>query len=306
MGFSDEQVLRYSRHILLKGVGGKGQKKLLDSRVLVIGAGGLGSPITLYLAAAGVGTLGIVDDDAVELSNLQRQIAHHTADIGRPKVESAGTTARAINPDVTVVPHHHRIHSENIRDIIRDYDFIVEGTDNFPTKFLVNDACVFEDKPFSIGGVLRFQGNTMTHVPGSACYRCTFPAPPPAGLVPTCAEAGVFGSVVGMIGTVQATETLKYLLGVGDLLTDRLLTMDALEMEWRTIHVRRDDDCPICGTSPTIRELIEEEQVACGVPDAEVPRVEASAEEAFAEEASVEKNTLADAHRTIRETVVRR
>lgn len=267
MGFSEDQIQRYSRHILLKQVGGKGQRTLLDSRVLVVGAGGLGSPVALYLAAAGVGTIGIVDGDHVDLSNLQRQIAHRTGDVGRLKVESAAETIRAINPDVAVEKHPYRLNADNAREVIRAYDFVVEGTDNFPAKFLVNDACVLEGKPFSIAGILRFEGNVMTHVPGSACYRCVFPTMPPAGVIPSCAEAGVLGAIAGMIGTVQATEALKYLLGIGELLTDRLLTMEALAMEWRSVPVRRDPECAVCGDTPTITELVDEKQPACGIGD---------------------------------------
>ncbi len=219
MTFSEDQIKRYSRHILLQDVGGVGQEKLLTAKVLIIGAGGLGSPIALYLAAAGVGTLGIVDDDVVDLSNLQRQILHFTPDVGRPKVESAKETLEKINPDVTVNIYRERVTAANVTDLIEGYDFIVEGTDNFPAKFLINDACVFSDKPFSQGGILRFDGQTMTHVPGTACYRCVFESPPPLGSVPSCAEAGVFGAIAGMLGTVQAAETLRYLLGIGELLT---------------------------------------------------------------------------------------
>ncbi len=266
MNFSEDQILRYSRHILLKQVGGTGQETLLNSRVLVIGAGGLGSPTLTYLAAAGVGTIGIVDDDQVDLSNLQRQIAHGTNDVGRDKVESAAEMIASINPDVKPEKHKARLTKDNISDLIREYDFVVEGTDNFPTKFLVNDACYFEGKPFSLGGILRFEGNTMTHIPGHACYRCVFPEPPPAGVVPSCAEAGVLGAVAGMIGTVQAAETLKYLLGIGETLTDRLLTMNALTMEWRTVDVSRADNCRLCGENPTVTELVEAEQPACAIP----------------------------------------
>ena len=213
MSLSEDQIVRYSRHILLNGVGGVGQEKLLASRVLVVGAGGLGSPIALYLAAAGVGTIGIADFDVVDLSNLQRQILHGTADVGRQKVASARESIERINPDVKVVTIEERLGAENIRAVIRDYDFVVEGTDNFPTKFLVNDACVFEGKPFNQGGILRFQGQTMTYEPGHACYRCVYIEPPPSGAVPTCSEAGVLGAVAGMLGTVQAAEALKVLLG---------------------------------------------------------------------------------------------
>jgi adenylyltransferase/sulfurtransferase len=262
----EDQIIRYSRHILLKDVGGIGQEKLLSSKVLVIGAGGLGSPIALYLAAAGVGTIGIADFDVVDLSNLQRQIIHGNDDVGRKKVESAKESIKRINSDVTVVAHEERISAENIRELIRDYDFVIEGTDNFPTKFLVNDACVFEQKPFNQGGILRFQGQTMTYQPGHACYRCVYRQPPPKGAVPTCSEAGVLGAVAGMLGTTQAAEALKFLLGVGETLTDRVLMFDVLRSEYRTVSVKRDPRCPICGVNPTITELREYEQEACDLP----------------------------------------
>jgi adenylyltransferase/sulfurtransferase len=262
----EDQIIRYSRHILLKDVGGIGQEKLLASKVLVIGAGGLGSPIALYLAAAGVGTIGVVDFDVVDLSNLQRQIIHGNDDVGRKKVESAKESIGRINSDVTVITHEDRIKQENIRDLIRGYDFVIEGTDNFPTKFLVNDACVFEQKPFNQGGILRFQGQTMTYQPGHACYRCVYRQPPPKGAVPTCSEAGVLGAVAGMLGTTQAAEALKFLLGVGETLTDRVLMFDVLRSEYRTVAVKRDPRCPICGENPTITELREYEQEACDLP----------------------------------------
>jgi len=266
MGLSEEQVLRYSRHILLKDVGGVGQEKLLGSRVLIVGAGGLGSPIALYLAAGGVGHIGIIDDDAVDLTNLQRQIIHYSADVGRPKVESAREKILQLNPDVEVTTYRQRLTAENAFDILRPWDFIVEGTDNFPTKFLVNDACVLSGKPFSQGGILRFEGQTMTHVPGSACYRCVFDAPPPKGAVPSCSEAGVLGAIAGMLGTIQATETLRYLLGIGKLLVDRMLFFDARDMEMRTVTLKRNPACPVCGDAPTIRELREYEQPVCDLP----------------------------------------
>ncbi len=268
MGLREDQIIRYSRHILLKGVGGIGQEKLLASRVLVIGAGGLGSPIALYLGAAGVGTIGIADFDRVDLSNLQRQILHGTADVGRPKVDSARESLQRINPDVKVVAIEERLAADNIRDIIRGYDFVVEGTDNFPTKFLVNDACVFEGKPFNQGGMLRFQGQTMTYEPGHACYRCVYLEPPPKGAVPTCSEAGVLGAVAGMLGTMQAAEALKYLLGIGETLTDRVVMFDALTMDYRTVRVRRNPRCPVCGEHPTITELKEYEQAVCDIQPA--------------------------------------
>ena len=263
MPFNDDQVQRYSRHILLKGVGGRGQRRLLNAKVLVVGAGGLGSPISLYLAAAGVGTLGIIDADTVELSNLQRQVIHHTPDVGKAKVLSAAEKIQEINPDVTVRPYEYRLTKDNILDLIAEYDFVVEGTDNFPTKFLVNDACILSDKAFNQGGILRFQGQTMTHVPGSASYRCVYREPPPPGAVPTCSEAGVLGAVAGMLGTIQATETLKYLLDIGDLLTNRILMFNALNMETRVVPVKPTEWAEPAATNTKIDKLIEYEQQAC-------------------------------------------
>jgi len=262
--FTEEQLERYSRHILLADVGVEGQEKLLDARVLIIGAGGLGCPIGLYLAAAGVGTIGIVDDDTVEISNLQRQVAHFTKDIGVAKVASAREKMLAINPELTV--HAHRLHlkADNIRPLIREYDFVIDGTDNFPTKFLVNDACVMENIPFSHGGILRFDGQTTTVLPQqSACYRCSFRQPPPPDAVPTCSQAGVLGAVAGMLGTIQATEALKYITGVGTLLTDTLLSFNAKSMSFRKVKLSRQEDCPLCGTKPTIHELADAEQTVC-------------------------------------------
>ena len=265
MRFTDTQVVRYSRHILLRDVGGVGQEKLLKSKVLIVGAGGLGSPIALYLAAAGVGKLGIMDFDTVDLSNLQRQVIHHTPDVDRPKVDSAREKIEALNPDVRVTTTRERLTAENARDILGEYDFIVEGTDNFPTKFLVNDACIFLGKPFNQGGILRFDGQTMTHVPEHACYRCVYAAPPPKGVIPTCSEAGVLGAVAGMLGTIQAAEALRYLLGIGKLLTDRMLIFNALDMEFRTVRIKRNPKCPVCGENPTVTELREYEQPACDI-----------------------------------------
>ncbi len=261
---NEEQIERYSRNIILKGVGGKGQKRLLQSKVLIIGAGGLGAPVALYLAAAGVGTIGLVDGDAVDLSNLQRQVIHFTADVGIPKVDSAKDKINRLNPDVEVKIHKERVWASNIREIIRDYDFIVDGTDNFPAKFLINDACVLYGKPYSHAGILKFNGQTITVLPGkSACYRCLFIAPPPAGAVPSCSEAGVLGGMAGVIGTIQAVEVLKYLLGLGDLLTDRLLVFEALPMRFREVKVKRNPACPVCGENPTIISLVDYEQKAC-------------------------------------------
>jgi molybdopterin-synthase adenylyltransferase len=266
MALREDQIQRYSRHILLKGVGGVGQEKLLASKVLIVGAGGLGSPIALYLAAAGVGTLGIIDPDVVDLSNLQRQILHGSNDVGRLKVDSAQDTVAGLNTDTTVVTYAHRLSAENAPEIISKYDFVVEGTDNFPSKFLVNDACVFLNKPFSQGGILRFQGQTMTHVPGTACYRCVYESAPPIGSVPTCSEAGVFGAIAGMLGTIQAAEALKYLVGVGETLTNQLLFFDALDMGFRKVSIKKNPECPVCGTEPTITTLVEYEQPACDIP----------------------------------------
>ncbi len=263
MDFTEEQIKRYSRHILLQDVGVEGQEKIMNARVLVVGAGGLGAPVSLYLAAAGIGTIGIVDADVVDLSNLQRQVIHFTKDVGVAKVESAKEKINAINPDVKVDTYQEFLDASNAIDIISGYDFIVDGTDNFPVKFLINDACVMAGKPFSHGGILRFNGQTFTHLPGTACYRCLFKEPPPPGAVPTCSQAGVLGAIAGMLGTIQAAETLKYFTGVGELLTDRLLTFDAKTMRFTTVKVKRRDTCPICGAQPTIDRLIDYEQAAC-------------------------------------------
>lgn len=259
--FTDEQVERYSRHIVLSEVGGKGQHKLLSSKVFVVGAGGLGSPIGYYLAAAGIGTIAIADGDNVDLSNLQRQILHSTADLGKPKAESAKQTMEALNPDVTVVPVRDRLTSANALDLIRDYDVVVDGSDNFPTRYLMNDACVLLDKPLFHGSIFRFEGQATTFVPRQGpCYRCLFETPPPPGVVPSCQEAGVLGVLPGVIGLIQATEVIKYLLGKGELLVGRLLVYDALAMQFRQVHVRRNPNCPVCGDNPTITELIDYEE----------------------------------------------
>jgi molybdopterin/thiamine biosynthesis adenylyltransferase len=254
--FTDEQIERYSRHIILKEVGGKGQKKLLDGKVLIIGAGALGSPAALYLAAAGVGTIGIADSDVVEISNLQRQVIHHTADIGKPKVLSAREKMEAINPDVRVTTYHSWISADTIMDIIHEFDFVIDGTDNFASKFLINDACVMVGKPFSHAGILHFIGQTMTILPGeSPCYRCIFPSPPPPGAIPTCSRAGVLGVLPGVIGSIQATEAIKFLLGLGKLLTGRLLVYDAEGMDFYISPLSRQKRCPLCGDDPVITEL---------------------------------------------------
>lgn len=261
LGWSKEQVERYSRHIILPEVGGKGQKKINAAKVFLVGAGGLGSPVGLYLAAAGVGTIGICDADAVDLSNLQRQILHRTEDVNRPKVLSAKRTMEALNPDTKVIPYQTRLTSENILDIIKDYDIVVDGSDNFPTRYLVNDACVLARKPLVSGAVFRFDGQATTIVPyETPCYRCLFETPPPPGMVPSCQEAGILGSVVGVIGAIQATEVLKLILGKGNGLKGKLLLFDAIEMDFRKVRVRRNPQCPVCGENPTITELIDYEQ----------------------------------------------
>ncbi len=267
MELTEQQIERYSRHIILEHVGGAGQQKLLSSKVLIIGAGGLGAPAGLYLAAAGVGTIGVVDADTVDLTNLQRQIIHHTDDVGKEKVISAEEKMRAINPDITVQTYNLRIMADNVRDIIREYDFVIDGTDNFPAKFLINDVCFFEKVPFSHAGILRFDGQLITVLPGrTTCYRCIFGAPPPADAVPSCSQAGVLGVLAGVIGSLQATEAIKYLLQMGVLLTNTLLTYNALTMTFRKMHLNRNPNCPLCGETPQITELRDEEQpVVCDI-----------------------------------------
>lgn len=263
MSLSEEQIERYSRHIILADVGVEGQEKILAGKVLIIGAGGLGAPVALYLAAAGVGTIGLVDADKVDLSNLQRQVIHFTPDVGKAKVLSAREKIAAINPDVKVVTYETRADASNIAGMIKDYDFIVDGTDNFAAKFLINDACVLGKKPFSHGGILRFEGQTMTYVPGEACYRCVYMAPPPKGAVPTCSQAGILGAVAGMLGTIQAAEVLRFFIGKGELLVNRLLIFDALNMTFRTVNVKRNPNCPVCGEHPSVTTLMDEEQPVC-------------------------------------------
>lgn len=264
MGLTERQIERYSRQIILEKIGGVGQEKLLASKVLIVGAGGLGSPAALYLAAAGVGTIGIVDSDKVDLTNLQRQIIHYTNDIGLEKVKSANNKLRALNPDVTVRTYQTRLAAENIAGIIRDYDFVIDGSDNFPAKFLVNDACFFEKIAFSHAGILRFDGQLITVLPDkSTCYRCIFHSPPPVGAVPSCSQAGVFGVLAGVIGSLQATEAIKYLLGIGELLTNTLLTYNVLTMEFRKVKLNRNPNCPLCSKNPTVTELKNEVQPVC-------------------------------------------
>jgi adenylyltransferase/sulfurtransferase len=262
-----ERVVRYSRHIIMPQVGSVGQRKIFESKVLIVGAGGLGSPVALYLALAGVGTIGIVDFDTVDLSNLQRQILHQNDDIGKPKVVSARETLNAYNPDVKVIAHEEPLHSENAMQIISQYDIIVNGADNFAVRYLVNDACVFLEKPLVDGSILMFDGQATVYLPGKGCYRCLYPEPPPPGMVPSCAEAGVLGAMCATIGSIQATEVLKLVLGVGETLNGRLLLYDALSMEMRQLKIRRRPDCVVCGDNPTIKELIDYDEF-CGTDPA--------------------------------------
>jgi len=275
---SNDEVLRYSRHLIMPEVGMEGQLKLKAAKVLCIGAGGLGSPLALYLAAAGVGTLGVVDFDVVDYTNLQRQVIHTTADVGRKKLESAGEKVKAINPFIQLRPFETRLTSENALEIFRDFDIIVDGTDNFPTRYLVNDACVLTGKPNVYGSIFRFEGQVSVFATQDGpCYRCLYPEPPPPGLVPSCAEGGVLGILPGLVGVMQATETIKLILGKGEPLIGRLLLVDALGMRFRELKLRKNPDCPACGKHPTVTKLIdynefcgirgEEKAVASNVPE---------------------------------------
>ena len=264
-GFREDQIERYSRQIILPEVGGAGQKKLLSAKVLIIGCGGLGSPCAYYLAGAGVGRLGLVDSDKADLSNLQRQILHFTRDVGRGKAESAKEKLNALNPDVDIVTHAVRLTSKNIMDVIKDYDIVIDGSDNFPTRYLVNDACVMAGKPLIHAGILKFEGQATVIIPKKGpCYRCLFPDPPPPGLVPSCQEAGILGVVAGIMGVVQATEALKCILGAGDILVGKLLVFDALKMNFRKLTIPRNGNCAVCGDNPTVKELVDYEMF-CGV-----------------------------------------
>jgi adenylyltransferase/sulfurtransferase len=263
--FTPQQAGRYARHIILPEIGGVGQRKLLGAKVVLIGAGGLGSPAALYLAAAGVGTIGIVDFDEVDLSNLHRQILHGHANLGRPKVDSARDRLADVNPDVQVIPHPVALTSENAMEVLGQYDIVVNGCDNFATRYLVNDACYLLGKPLVDGSIFRFEGQATVFLPGQGCYRCLFPSPPPPGAVPSCAEAGVLGVLPGMIGVIQAIETIKLILELGEPLVNRLLLFDSLAMEFREVKIRRDPSCPLCGDNPTVTELIDYE-VFCGAP----------------------------------------
>lgn len=260
-----EQVKRYSRHIIMPQVGSNGQRKLLDSKVLIIGAGGLGGPGALYLALAGVGTIGIADFDVVDMSNLQRQILHQHNDVGQRKVISAQETINSYNPDVNVIAHEVWLTSDNAKEIIDGYDMVINGADNFPSRYLVNDACYLLGKPLIDGSILIFDGQSTVFIPGQGCYRCLFPSPPPPGMVPNCAEAGVLGSLTGLVGSIQATETIKLILGIGDSLSSRLLLIDALSMDFREVKIKRNSECPLCGDNPTVTELIDYE-IFCGLP----------------------------------------
>lgn len=265
MSLTNEEILRYSRHLIMPEVALAGQEKLTAARVLCIGAGGLGSPVALYLAAAGVGTLGIVDFDVVDSTNLQRQVIHTTADVGRPKVDSAAEKIRAINPHIEVRPFRTALSSGNALEIFADFDLVVDGTDNFATRYLVNDACVLSAIPYVYASVFRFEGQASVFASaGGPCYRCLYPEPPPPGMVPSCAEGGVLGVLPGLLGVIQATEAIKLILGTGNLLVGRLLLVDALSMRFREVKIRKNPDCPVCGTNPTVRELIDYEQF-CGI-----------------------------------------
>lgn len=261
-----DEILRYSRHLIIPEVGMAGQRKLKNARVLTIGAGGLGAPVGLYLAAAGVGTIGIVDFDVVDFTNLQRQVIHGTADVGRPKLDSARESLAAINPGVEVIGYNTRLDSQNALEIFRGYDLVVDGTDNFPTRYLVNDACVLSHIPNVYASIFRFEGQaSVLALPDGPCYRCWYPEPPPPGLVPSCAEGGVLGVLPGLMGIIQATEAIKLITGIGEPLKNRVLLFDALHMRFRELKLRRNPECPVCGTHPTIHKLIDYQQF-CGIP----------------------------------------
>lgn len=302
MQLSNDEIRRYSRHLILPEVGMAGQKKICSTSVLCIGAGGLGSPIAMYLAAAGIGKLGLVDFDTVDFSNLQRQLLHGTSDVGRSKAESARDTIQDLNPNVEVVLHQSRLSSENAMEIIAQYDIVVDGTDNFPTRYLTNDACVLLRKPNVYGSIFRFDGQASVFAPhlGGPCYRCLYPEPPPPGMVPSCAEGGVLGVLPGIIGCIQATEILKLALGKGSSLIGRLLLFNALDMKFKELKLRRDPQCPLCGEKPSIRGLIDYEQF-CGIP------AEPAVPDANPDEVSVEemKKALADKSLGIRVIDVR-
>ncbi len=278
MSLTQDQISRYSRHLLLPEVGVEGQEKICSAKVLCIGTGGLGSPVSLYLAAAGVGKLGLVDFDVVDFSNLQRQIVHGESTVGQLKVDSAKNRIADMNSTVEVVAYNARLTSENAMDILRDYDIVVDGTDNFPTRYLANDACVLLGKPYVYGSILKFEGQaSVFNAKEGPCYRCLFPEPPPPGLVPSCAEGGVLGILPGIVGLIQANEAVKLILGKGETLVGRLMLFDALTMKFREMRLRKDKNCPICGESPSIKELVDYEQF-CGIPQAKEEPADASME----------------------------
>ena len=257
---SQDEISRYSRHLILPEVGLEGQLKIKNSKVLVVGTGGLGAPVILYLAAAGVGTLGLIDFDIVDESNLQRQIIHTTRDVGRPKISSATDRIKGINPNVKVVSYNDKLTSKNALEIIKDFDIVVDGTDNFQTRYLINDSCVLLNKPFVYGSIFRFEGQvSVFNAYDGPCYRCLYPEPPPVGLVPSCAEGGVIGVLPGIIGTIQANETIKLILGIGEVLSGRLLTFDALRMQFKELKLKSDKECLVCGEHPSVTELIDYE-----------------------------------------------
>ncbi|MHB8887464.1 MAG: molybdopterin-synthase adenylyltransferase MoeB [Acidobacteriaceae bacterium] len=269
---SNDEIARYSRHLILPEVGMEGQQKLKAARVLCVGTGGLGSPLALYLAAAGIGTLGLVDFDVVDSSNLQRQIIHSTKDVGRPKIDSAAEKLKALNPHMNIIKFETMLHSSNALEIMKDFDIIADGTDNFQTRYLVNDACVILGKPNAYGSIFRFEGQASVFATEDGpCYRCLFPEPPPPGLVPSCAEGGVLGILPGLVGVIQASEVIKLILGIGEPLIGKLLLVDTLGMNFRTLKLRKNPECPVCGTNPTVTELIDYDQF-CGVtPHKEEP-----------------------------------
>ena len=268
--FTPDEVMRYSRHMIMDQVGPNGQRKLKDAKVLIVGAGGLGSPVATYLALGGVGTIGVVDFDVVDLSNLQRQILHRTEDVGKPKIESAKESLLSYKPNIEVKTFEEPLISDNAYRILEDFDIVVNGADNFATRYLVCDAAYLSGKTIVDGSVLLFDGQATIYKPGSGCYRCLYPAPPPPGLVPSCAEAGVLGAMTGLVGSVQATEVFKEILGIGENLIGRLILIDSLNMEFRMMKIKRDPQCPLCGDNPTIKELIDYDQF-CGTPPVTAP-----------------------------------
>ncbi|MDE3200835.1 MAG: molybdopterin-synthase adenylyltransferase MoeB [Acidobacteriota bacterium] len=276
---TNDELARYSRHIILPEVGIEGQRKLKAAKVLCVGTGGLGSPLAFYLAAAGIGTLGLVDFDVVDASNLQRQILHSTKDVGRKKLDSAAEKLTALNPSLHVVKHETMLTSANALEILKDYDIVADGTDNFPTRYLVNDACVLLGKPNAYGSIFRFEGQASVFgLKDGPCYRCLYPEPPPPGLVPSCAEGGVLGILPGLVGVIQATEVIKLILGQGDTLAGRFLLIDALSMKFRELKLRRNPECPVCGDNPTVTKLIDYEEF-CGLPKQETPKTDAKGHE---------------------------